>query len=122
MKRLTVAHIKQLHNLLLNETGGLSGIRDEGLLISAVESPFQIFDHVALYPTIEAKAAQLGYTLIKNHAFLDGNKRIGMLAMLTFLELNGAQRDYTDEEIIRIGLAIADGSMDKKSLLQWILD
>ncbi len=122
MKRLTAAHIKQLHDILLEETGGLSGIRDEGLLSSAVESPFQTFDHTALYPTIEAKAAQLGYSLVKNHAFADGNKRIGMLAMMTFLELNGAGRDYTNEEIIRVGLALADGSMDARDLLFWILD
>lgn len=122
MKRLTVTHIKQLHNLLLSETGGLPGIRDEGLLASAVDSPFQTFDGTPLYPSIETKAAQLGYALVKNHAFADGNKRIGMLAMLTFLELNGAERDYTNEEIIRVGLALAEGNMDARDLLLWILD
>ena len=121
MKRLTVQHVKRLHTLLLQETGGLDGVRDEGLLDSAVNSPFQTFNNLPLYPTIEAKAARLGYGLIKNHAFVDGNKRIGMLAMLTFLELNGAGREYSDEEIIRAGLAIAAGSMDDTALLHWIL-
>jgi len=122
MKRLSVERIKQIHHLMIEETGGMNGIRDEGLLESAVNAPFQTFDDVPLYKTIEAKAARLGYSLINNHAFLDGNKRTGMLAMLLFLELNGAGKDCTDEEIIRVGLALADGSMDDKALLDWILD
>lgn len=122
MKRLSVERIKQIHHLMIEETGGMDGVRDEGLLESAVNAPFQTFDDVPLYKTIEAKAARLGYSLINNHAFLDGNKRTGMMAMLLFLELNGAGKDYTDEEIIRVGLALADGSMDDKALLDWILD
>lgn len=122
MKRLSVERIKQIHHLMIEETGGMDGIRDEGLLESAVNAPFQTFDDVPLYKTIEAKAARLGYSLINNHAFIDGNKRTGMMAMLLFLELNGAGKHYTDEEIIRVGLALADGSMDDKALLDWILD
>ena len=122
MKRLSVERIKQIHHLMIEETGGMDGVRDEGLLESAVNAPFQTFDDVPLYKTIEAKAARLGYSLINNHAFIDGNKRTGMMAMLLFLELNGAGKDCTDEEIIRVGLALADGSMDDKALLDWILD
>jgi len=122
MKRLSVECIKQIHHLMIEETGGMDGIRDDGLLESAVNAPFQTFDDVPLYKTIEAKAARLGYSLISNHAFIDGNKRTGMMAMLLFLELNGAGKDCTDEEIIRVGLALADGSMDDKALLDWILD
>lgn len=122
MKRLSVERIKQIHHLMIEETGGMDGVRDEGLLESAVNAPFQTFDDVPLYKTIEAKAVRLGYSLISNHAFIDGNKRTGMMAMLLFLELNGAGKDYTDEEIIRVGLALADGSMDDKALLDWILD
>ena len=122
MKRLSVERIKQIHHLMIEETGGMDGVRDEGLLESAVNAPFQTFDDVPLYKTIEAKAARLGYSLINNHAFLDGNKRTGMMAMLLFLELNGAGKDCTDEEIIRVGLALADGSMDDKALFDWILD
>jgi len=121
MKRLSVEHIKQIHNLMISTTGGLDGIRDEGLLESAVNAPFQTFNELPLYRTIEAKAARLGFSLINNHAFVDGNKRTGMMSMLLFLELNGAGRDCTDEEIVRIGLALADGSMDDKALLDWIL-
>ena len=122
MKRLSVERIMQIHHLMIEETGGMDGIRDDGLLESAVNAPFQTFDDVPLYKTIEAKAARLGYSLISNHAFIDGNKRTGMMAMLLFLELNGAGKDYTDEEIIRVGIALADGSMDDKALLDWILD
>ena len=122
MKRLSVERIKQIHHLMIEETGGMDGVRAEGLLESAVNAPFQTFDDVPLYKTIEAKAARLGYSLINNHAFIDGNKRTGMMAMLLFLELNGAGKDYTDEELIRVGLALADGSMDDKALLDWILD
>lgn len=122
MKRLSTEQIKLLHKLLLEETGGLEGIRDEGLLDSAISAPFQTFDGQYVYTTIEQKAARLGFSLIKNHAFLDGNKRIGVLAMLTFLEINGIQIDASDEELIAIGLGVADSSMDDKELLKWILD
>ena len=122
MKRLSIPQIVMMHDALLRETGGMDGVREEGLLESAVNAPFQTFDDVPLYKTIEAKAARLGYSLINNHAFIDGNKRTGMMAMLLFLELNGAGKDCTDEEIIRVGLALADGSMDDKALLDWILD
>lgn len=122
MKRLSTEQIKLLHKLLLEETGGLEGIRDEGLLDSAISTPFQTFDGQYVYTTIEQKAARLGFSLIKNHAFLDGNKRIGVLAMLTFLEINGIQIDASDEELIAIGIGVADSSMDDKELLKWILD
>ena len=122
MKRLPVDRIKEIHSLMIAETGGLDGIRDEGLLESAANAPFQTFDDQPLYKTIQAKAARLGFSLVNNHAFIDGNKRTGMMAMLLFLEMNGAGRDCTDEEIIRVGLALADGSMDDHALLEWILD
>lgn len=122
MKVLSVERIKQIHSLLMAETGGLGGIRDEGLLESAVNAPFQTFDNEPLYKTIEAKAARLGYSLVCNHAFVDGNKRTGMMAMFLFLELNGVPKNCTDEEIIRVGLALADGTMDDKALLDWILE
>ncbi len=87
MKRLTKNHILKMHSLLIQETGGIHGIRDEGLLDSALNAPFQNFDGEDLYRTIQAKAARLGFTLIKNHPFVDGNKRIGILAILVFSKL-----------------------------------
>lgn len=122
MKRLKGKQIKLLHKMLLEETGGLAGMRDENLFESAIQSPFQTFDGEFLYPTLEKKAAHLGFSLIKNHPFIDGNKRIGIMTMLTFLEINGVALACTDEDLIQIGLAIADGTMNDRQLLQWILD
>jgi len=121
MKRLSTPHIVQLHSMLLSQTGGLEGIRDENLLESAVNAPFQTFGGEYVYKTIEAKAARLGFSLIKNHPFVDGNKRIGILVMITFLELNGISLTYTDDELIALGLGLADGSIDDKMLLDWII-
>ncbi|MBQ8143392.1 MAG: type II toxin-antitoxin system death-on-curing family toxin [Butyricicoccus sp.] len=111
-----------LHKLIAEETGGSIGVRDEGLLESALESAFAGFGEQEFYPSKEEKGARLGYTLISNHAFVDGNKRIGVYIMLTFLEVNGIRLECTNEEIVEIGLSVADGSMGYKELLQWIID
>lgn len=121
MKRLGVSHIVLMHSVLIRETGGMEGIRDGSLLDSAVSAPFQTYDGEYLYKSLEAKAARLGYFLIKNHPFIDGNKRIGMLAMMAFLELNGAGLVCSDQDIVETGLRIATGKMDDKELLEWIL-
>ncbi len=109
-----------LHQLITEETGGDNGVRDLGLLDSALESVYQTFDGVELYPTKEEKGARLGYTLISNHAFVDGNKRIGMYVMLTFLQVNGIRIHPTNEEVARVGLAVAAREMDYKDLLKWV--
>ena len=110
-----------LLQLLIESTGGTAGVRDFGLLDSALASAFQTFDGVDLYPTKEEKAARLGFNLVSNHAFLDGNKRIGLLVMLSFLAINGINIKYTDDELIEIGLSLASGSMSYDNLLEWIL-
>ena len=122
MKRLTKTQILKMHSLLIQETGGSDGIRDEGLLDSALNLPFQSFDGEDIYKTIQAKAARLGFSLINNHPFADGNKRIGILAMLVFLEMNGIEIICTDEELVELGLGIADSSVSYKDLLNWIID
>lgn len=109
-----------LHQLIAQETGGSVGIRDEGLLESALETAFSSFDGQEFYPTKEEKGARIGHSLISNHAFVDGNKRIGVYVMLTFLEVNGIRIDCTNEEVVHIGLSVADGSMDYDALLAWI--
>ncbi|MHB1042480.1 MAG: type II toxin-antitoxin system death-on-curing family toxin [Eubacteriales bacterium] len=121
MKRLSVPQIVLMHSALIKETGGMDGIRDENLLDSAVNTPFQTYGGEYLYKSLEAKAARLGYFLIKNHPFADGNKRIGMLSIMVFLELNGAGLTCTDQDIVETGLRIAAGEMDDKELLEWIL-
>ena len=109
-----------LHKLITQETGGDPDIRDLALLDSALESAFQTFDGVELYPTKEEKGARLGYSLISNHAFVDGNKRIGMYVLLTFLEVNGIRLHCTNEDVARVGLAVAAGEMNYDDLLAWI--
>lgn len=111
-----------LHQLLTEETGGDPNVRDHGLLDSALESAFATFDGVELYPTKEEKGARIGYSLISNHAFVDGNKRIGMYVLLTFLETNGIRISPTVEDVARVGLAVAAGEMNYEALLQWIYD
>ena len=98
------------------------GVRDEALLDSALEGVFAGFGDTEFYPSKEEKGARLGYTLISNHAFVDGNKRIGVYVMLTFLEMNGIRIQCTDDELVHIGLSVADGSMGYEELLQWVLD
>ncbi len=109
-----------LHQLIAQETGGSIGVRDEGLLESALETAFSGFGGREFYPTKEEKGARLGYNLISNHAFVDGNKRIGVYVMLTFLEVNGIRLDCTNADIVKIGLGVADGSMDYEALLAWV--
>lgn len=109
-----------LHKLIAEETGGSIGVRDEALLESALEGAFAGFGDKEFYPSKEEKGARLGYTLISNHAFVDGNKRIGMYVMLTFLEVNGIHMDCTNEEVAMVGLSVADGSMSYEELLAWV--
>ena len=111
-----------LHQLLTQETGGDPELRDLGLLDSALKQAFQSFGGQELYPTKEEKGARLGYSLISNHAFVDGNKRIGMFVMLTFLEVNGIRLNHTNEEVARVGWAVASGEMDNDALVQWVKD
>ena len=111
-----------LHKLLTEETGGDPNLRDIALLDSALETAFQTFDGKELYPTKEEKGARIGYALISNHAFVDGNKRIGMYVLMTFLETNGIKINPSVEDVARVGLAVASGEMKYNDLLLWIRD
>ena len=122
MIRFSDDKVKLLYKLMIEETGGSFGIRDENLLNSALNGIFQTFDGKDLYPTKEEKGALLGYALISNHAFIDGNKRIGVYVMLTFLEVNGIRIKCTDSELIELGLGVAAGEIKYEELLDWILD
>ena len=122
MKKLSKEQILMLHIQLIQQTGGSDGVRDYNLLDSALETPFQSFGGDELYPTIQAKAARLGYGLIKNHCMIDGNKRIGTHAMLVFLALNGIELKYTQKELYETILDVAAGNMEYEGLLQWVLD
>lgn len=120
MKIISKKQLLMLHSELISQTGGAGGIRDEGLLESAVSAPFQSFGGKELYPSLLEKAARLGFGLIKNHPFLDGNKRIGAHAMIVFLDINHIELDYDDKDLIDTILRIADGSLDDKDLLSWL--
>lgn len=122
MIRFSKEKVLLLHRLIAESTGGSLGVRDEALLESALENAFSGFGDREFYPTKEEKGARLGYSLISNHAFVDGNKRIGVYVMLTFLEVNGIRLNYTDEDIVRIGLSVADGSMSYEELLGWVIE
>ena len=122
MKKLSKNQILMLHTQLIQQTGGSDGVRDYNLLDSALETPFQSFGGDELYPTIQAKAARLGYGLIKNHCMIDGNKRIGTHAMLVFLALNGIELKYTQKELYETILDVAAGNIEYEGLLQWVLD
>ena len=122
MKKLSKKQVLMLHTQLIQQTGGSDGVRDYNLLDSALENPFQSFGGEELYPTIQAKAARLGYGLIKNHCMIDGNKRIGTHAMLVFLALNGIELKYTQKELYEAILDIAAGKIGYEDLLQWVLN
>ena len=120
MIKFSKEKVMLLHQLIAEETGGSIGVRDEGLLESALETVFSSFGGKEFYPTKEEKGARLGYNLISNHAFVDGNKRIGMHIMLTFLLVNGIRLNCTNEDVVEAGLGVASGTMGYEELLLWI--
>lgn len=120
MKYLTQEQVMKLHQVLIETSGGSLGIRDEGMLDSALKTPLQTFDKCELFPTILDKATRLAFGLIKNHPFIDGNKRIGTHAMLIFLALNNIMLSYKDEELIDIIFKVASDRADENDLYNWI--
>ena len=120
MIKLTKEQVISIHSSLIEATGGTDGVRDIGLLETALETPFQTFDGKDLNPALIQKDARLGYSLVSNHPFVDGNKRIGIHTMLVFLAVNGVEIECTQKELIDIGLSLADGTMDAEKLLIWL--
>lgn len=120
MIRLSINDTLSLHDILIKKTGGANNIRDINLLESALSSCYATFGGVDLYPTLEEKGARLGYSLISNHAFIDGNKRIGVLVMLTFLKVNGKTITATNTDVINLGLGVASGKMNYQDTLMWV--
>ena len=121
MTTLSQEQIKRLHKKIIEATGGLDGLRDEAMLDSAVSVAFQTFDGIELYPSTAAKIARIAYGLVCNHPFIDGNKRIGTYVMMVLLDLNRIETDFSDDDVIRIGLELANGNMNDKQLLDLIL-
>lgn len=119
---LSKEQVLKLHTNLIKTTGGSDGIRDEGMLDLALNNPFQSFGGKELYPSIQAKAARLCFGLVRNHAMLDGNKRLGTHVMLVFLALNGYELSYSQKELSDVILALASGNIGEKEILQWIIE
>src|SRR5215469_11152594 len=117
MKTLSQETIIALHSELIEKSGGIDGVRDFHLLDQSIKSPFHTFGGQYLYPTLQAMAAHLAFSLIKNHPFLDGNKRIGILSMMVFLDINGLPVTCNDVELIKLGWGLADGSISEAELL-----
>ena len=120
MNYLSYEEILKIHEYAIKTSGGSSGIRDEGLLESAVNQPRQSYGGVDLYVTITAKAAALGFSLIKNHAFVDGNKRAAFLSIGLFLFANGWKLTALPIDAIRVMLFVANGDIDESELAGWI--
>lgn len=119
---LSLEQVLLMHKQLIEESGGSDEVRDIGLLKSAINNPFQTFGGVELYPSIQEKAARLCFGIVKNHALVDGNKRLGTHVMLVFLRLNGYTLEYQDEEMINIILDLASGKITADQLMSWIID
>ena len=121
MKIPALPQILRLHEQILSFFGGGTGVRDIGLAESAVNAPSAVFSGMEPYVTLEEKAARLGWGLVSNHAFVDGNKRIGAHAMLVALRLNGVDLEYTQNEFVSIIMDTASGKAGYEDLLEWII-
>lgn len=120
MIRLTEHQVLSIHEMMIKATGGSGGVRDMNLLQSALNAPFQAFEGKEVYPSLLSKAAAMCRSVISNHPFVDGNKRTGIHVMLIFLEVNGVQPDYTQDELIKLGFGVAAGKLDVNDILNWL--
>lgn len=120
MTGLNKDQIVLLHNAIYERYGGDHGVLNEGMLDSALQVPFQTFGGEELIPDTKEKIVRLAFGLIKNHAFRDGNKRIGALVLLTLLELNGYKVKATNAEFADIIIGVAASEQDEKDLLEWV--
>ena len=121
MIKLNISNVLYLYNIMCKTTGGASGIRDIGTLKSALYNAYASFEGKDLYPTIEEKAARQAYGIIRNHPFLDGNKRAGLFVMLVFLELNDIKLNFSQSELVELGMKIAEGRVASQYIKKWII-
>ena len=121
MIRLTEQQILAVHSMMIEMTGGVDGVRDNSLLDSALNAPFQTFDGKELYPALLSKAAVMCRSIISNHPFVDGNKRTGNHVTLIFLELNGIELQYSQNELIELGFGVASSQLSSDDILKWLI-
>ncbi|WP_410513119.1 type II toxin-antitoxin system death-on-curing family toxin [Paenibacillus sp. BR2-3] len=120
MKIIGIDQLIIFHNKILKATGGSAGIRDKSILESALQRPFSTFDSNDLYEGVINKISVVTYSLIKNHGFVDGNKRIGVATMLLLLRINGVLIKYSQDELIELGLNTAEGKLKEHDIYLWI--
>jgi death-on-curing family protein len=120
MKDIELGDVLIFHRKLIEQTGGSDGIRDLGLIESALNRAYMTFEGEDLYKGLEDKISAITYSLINNHGFVDGNKRIGIAVMLLLPRLNDIKMGYSQQELISLGLGIADGSIEEKQIKHWI--
>lgn len=120
MRYLTVEELLSLHTTLIEQSGGSQGLRDRRALESAAAQPAMSFGGEDAYPTIAGKASTLGYSLIQNHCFIDGNKRVGHAAMEVFLILNGYEIEASVDEQEQVILLVASGLLGRENLSKWL--
>jgi death on curing protein len=120
MELLDIENILIFHKKIVSKTGGSEGVRDLGLIESALSRGLMTFDGRDLYESIEMKISVIAHSLISNHGFIDGNKRIGVAILILLLKLNDIEIRYTQQEIIDIGLGVAEGKINENDILEWI--
>jgi len=120
MRYLTFVEVLDLHRRIMEQSSGALGIGDLGLLKSAIAQPLMTFGSEDLYPTVIDKAAALGFSIIMNHPFIDGNKRTGHAAMETFLILNGFEISASVDEQEQVILAVASGALEREAFAEWL--
>ncbi len=120
MIKFTKERVLLLYKLIVEQTGGTFGIKSDSLLESALEAPFQTYGGKDFFPTKLEKAARLGYGLVANHPFVDGNKRIGVYVMISFLDLNGIHIEFNNKELIDLGLGVASGQLKYEDIYKFL--
>ncbi|MFC5527974.1 type II toxin-antitoxin system death-on-curing family toxin [Cohnella yongneupensis] len=121
MNIITLEQLITFHKKIIISTGGSDGIRDRALLESALNKAHQTFDGQDLYVGVIRKISVIAFSLIKNHGFVDGNKRIGVAALLLLIKINGIQIDYTQQELIELGMNTAEGKFNEEEIEGWIM-
>jgi death-on-curing protein len=122
MKTIDIDDVILFHEKIIDTSGGVHGIKDKGIVESAINRGNYTFDGKDLYPDIFDKISAITYSLINNHGFVDGNKRIGIAVMLLLLKLNGIKIKYSQKEIIELGLNIAKSEFLEYDIKQWLIE